>query len=175
MLGPGPRPPPAACASDDRARAGPSHRAPCSPVRPPEEVFRFFRGARPLRTRWQGRGGPSSTHDRAGIFRVWHGRHYRGERLNSSRCSHPHAACSPGRDRENDALVPPGSTTVELILEPDGDDTVSGLAPYRDCPTGPRPRCHEEWMDVLHRAGWRRRRAVGDPGTDARPTLIRLE
>lgn len=65
---------------------------------------------------------------------------------------------------QGDPLVAPGSTRVEVTLEPDGDETVVRLV-HHDLP-GPEPRDH-------HRQGWELylpRLALvvqgGDPGPD---------
>ena len=66
---------------------------------------------------------------------------------------------------ENDELVPPGSSTVEITLHPDGDETILVLR-HAALPTDPAA--------ASHRAGWDRylaRLATAasgeDPGPDA--------
>jgi uncharacterized protein YndB with AHSA1/START domain len=59
--------------------------------------------------------------------------------------------------------LPPGSTTVEITLRPDGDETVVELA-HRDLPPDERPKHGIGWGHFLERLGVA---ASGrDPGPD---------
>jgi uncharacterized protein YndB with AHSA1/START domain len=50
---------------------------------------------------------------------------------------------------EESADLPPGSSTVEVVLEPDGDGTVVTLT-HRDLPTAEFRRSHQEgWTEFL--------------------------
>jgi uncharacterized protein YndB with AHSA1/START domain len=51
----------------------------------------------------------------------------------------------PGRD-----LLPPGSTTVEIVLTPDGGQTLVELF-HRDLPAEERPGHLEGWLRMLDR------------------------
>jgi uncharacterized protein YndB with AHSA1/START domain len=62
----------------------------------------------------------------------------------------------------NDGL-PPGSTTVEVTLRPDGDATVVDLV-HRDLPADERPRHGVGWGHYLLRLSVAA--AGGDPGPD---------
>jgi uncharacterized protein YndB with AHSA1/START domain len=53
----------------------------------------------------------------------------------------------PGSD-----TIPPGSTTVEIVLTRDGSDTIVELV-HRDLPPGERPRHQEGWTMFLHALG----------------------
>jgi uncharacterized protein YndB with AHSA1/START domain len=106
---------------------------------PPEEVFRYF--VEPNRyVRWQGVRAELDPRP-GGIFRVWMDATTvaRGEYVEVQ----PPTRCVFTWGWENDASVPPGSTTVELILEPDGDDTVLVLR-HTGLPDGPSAALHEE-------------------------------
>ena len=59
--------------------------------------------------------------------------------------------------------VPPGSSTVEITLQPDGDETIVRLRHY-GLPAGERPQHLEGWVHYLDRLS---QVAEGrDPGTD---------
>lgn len=66
---------------------------------------------------------------------------------------------------EGNSAVPPGSTTVEITLRPDGDDTVVTLV-HSGLPDGDAADGHEtgwrHYLDRLQVAG-----PGGDPGDDA--------
>src|SRR4029450_9925830 len=53
---------------------------------------------------------------------------------------------------EGDEEVPPGSSTVEVTLTPDGDATVLHLV-HRDLPAGQGPRDMEGWEHFVPRLG----------------------
>jgi uncharacterized protein YndB with AHSA1/START domain len=106
---------------------------------PPEEVFRFF--VDPDRyVQWQGVRAELDPRP-GGIFRVWmdattvaSGAYVEVE---------PPTRCVFTWGWENDPSVPPGSTTVELTLEPDGDETVL-LLRHTGLPDGASAALHEE-------------------------------
>ena len=50
---------------------------------------------------------------------------------------------------DNDVL-PPGSTTVEIVLTPDGTDTVLDLT-HHDLPPSERPSHQAGWTGLLHK------------------------
>lgn len=70
---------------------------------------------------------------------------------------------------EDDARVPPGSSTVEITLTPDGDDTIVRLR-HTGLPTDQSRADHEQgWKHYLQRlsvAG-----SGGDPGPDPMASL----
>jgi uncharacterized protein YndB with AHSA1/START domain len=124
----------------------------------PDEVFRFF--VEPERyVRWQGVRAELDPRP-GGVFRVWMDESTvaRGEYVTVE----PPTRCVFTWGWENDDAMPPGSTTVELTLEADGNETLlllrhTGLPDVRSAAT------HDE--------GWRfftGRLAVaaggGDPG-----------
>ena len=66
---------------------------------------------------------------------------------------------------DGDEHVPPGSSTVEVTLTPDGDGTVVRLL-HRDLPAHAAPRHQEGWDHFLPRL--QVAAAGGDPGPDPR-------
>jgi uncharacterized protein YndB with AHSA1/START domain len=64
---------------------------------------------------------------------------------------------------EPDATVPPGSSTVEATLTPDGEGTILRLV-HRDLPEPSRPQHDIGWEHFLDRL--RRAAAGDDPGPD---------
>jgi uncharacterized protein YndB with AHSA1/START domain len=75
----------------------------------------------------------------------------------------PPTRCVFTRGWENDTVMPPGSTTVELTLRPDGDETVV-LLRHTGLPNAQSAAQHEE--------GWRfftGRLVVAAPGGDPGP------
>jgi uncharacterized protein YndB with AHSA1/START domain len=64
---------------------------------------------------------------------------------------------------EPDATVPPGASTVEATLTPDGDGTILRLV-HRDLPEPSRPQHDVGWEHFLDRL--RRAAAGNDPGPD---------
>lgn len=109
---------------------------------PPEEVFPYL--VEPDRyVRWQGVKADLDPRP-GGVFRVWMDADSvaRGEYV---------AVEPPNRvvftwGWEGNADIPPGSTTVELTLEPDGDATIL-LLRQTGLPDGASAAMHEEgWM-----------------------------
>ena len=126
---------------------------------PPDEVFRFF--VEPARyVRWQGVRAELDPRP-GGVFRVW---------MDASRVAsgeyvavEPPTRCVFTWGWENNAAMPPGSTTVELMLEADGDDTVVRLR-HTGLPDERNAAEHEE--------GWRfftARLVVASQGGDPGP------
>ena len=126
---------------------------------PPDEVFRFF--VEPARyVRWQGVRAELDPRP-GGVFRVW---------MDASRVAsgeyvavEPPTRCVFTWGWENNAAMPPGSTTVELTLEADGEDTVVRLR-HTGLPDGRSAAEHEE--------GWRfftARLVVASQGGDPGP------
>jgi uncharacterized protein YndB with AHSA1/START domain len=125
---------------------------------PPHEVFRFF--VEPDRyVRWQGVRAELDPRP-GGVFRVWMDANTiaSGEYV----AVEPPTRCVFTWGWENDEVIPPGSTTVELTLEADGDETVL-LLRHSGLPNADGAAQHED--------GWRfftGRLAVvaagGDPG-----------
>lgn len=128
---------------------------------PPDAVFPYLTDT-DLLLRWMG--------DRARLDAVPGGRYavdisgvlVRGEFVT---VDPPHRVVFTWGALGDDAL-PPGSTTVEVVLRPDGDGTLVELT-HRDLP---------EDQVAQHRLGWQHfvsRLAVaaggGEPGTDAGP------
>jgi uncharacterized protein YndB with AHSA1/START domain len=109
---------------------------------PPDEVFGFLTHADRY-VRWQGVRAELDPRP-GGVYRVWMDARTvaRGEFVEVE---------SPWRvvftwGWEGDERVPPGSTTVELTLQPDGDGTVLRLR-HTGLPDGEAAALHEE--------GWR--------------------
>jgi uncharacterized protein YndB with AHSA1/START domain len=67
---------------------------------------------------------------------------------------------------EDDAEVPPGSGTVEVTLEPDGEGTLLRLT-HRDLPNEERQAAHDHGW-----AGYLARLAVAAPGGDPGPDRV---
>jgi uncharacterized protein YndB with AHSA1/START domain len=109
---------------------------------PPDEVFAFF--VDPERyVRWQGIKAELDPRP-GGVYRVWMdaGTVARGEYV---------AVEAPRRvvftwGWENDPALPPGSTTVELTLDPDGEGTLLTLR-HSGLPDDRSAAVHEEgWV-----------------------------
>ena len=127
----------------------------------PDEVFRYLTESA-LYTRWMGTSAEIDARP-GGAFRV--------EVPGGSAAVGEYLVVDPPGllvytwGWENDELVPPGSSTVEITLRPDGDETILVLR-HADLPTDP--------MAASHREGWERyldrlaAAATGeDPGPDA--------
>jgi uncharacterized protein YndB with AHSA1/START domain len=109
---------------------------------PPEEVFRFL--TEPARyVRWQGMAAELDPRP-GGTYRVWMDP--------DTVASGEYVEVEPPRrvvftwGWVGNAGVPPGSTTVEVTLSPDGDGTILSLV-HRGLPDGEAAALHEE--------GWR--------------------
>lgn len=109
---------------------------------PPEEVFLFL--TEPERyVRWQGVKAELDPRP-GGVYRVWMDA--------DTVASGTFVEVDPARSVvftwgwEGNQGIPPGSTTVELTLEPDGDGTVLSLR-HTGLPDGEAAAMHEE--------GWR--------------------
>jgi uncharacterized protein YndB with AHSA1/START domain len=126
---------------------------------PPDEVFLYLTDAERY-VEWQGVKAELDPRP-GGVYRVWMDADTvaRGEYVEVD---------SPKRvvftwGWEGNAGVPPGSTTVELTLEADGEGTVLSLR-HTGLPDGEAAAMHEE--------GWRfftERLAVATRGEDIRP------
>jgi len=109
---------------------------------PPDEVFLYLTDAERY-VRWQGVKAELDPRP-GGVFRVWMDADTvaRGEFVE---VDSPRRVVFSWGWEGNDG-VPPGSTTVELTLEADGDGTVLSLR-HTGLPDGEAPAMHEE--------GWR--------------------
>jgi uncharacterized protein YndB with AHSA1/START domain len=113
----------------------------------PDEVFLYLTDAERY-VRWQGVKAELDARP-GGVFRVWMDANTvaRGEFVEVE---------SPSRvvftwGWEGSDGVPPGSTTVELTLEPDGDGTVLSLR-HTGLPDGEAAAMHEEgWLFFTER------------------------
>lgn len=127
----------------------------------PDEVFRYLTESA-LYTRWMGTSAEIDARP-GGAFRV--------EVPGGSAAVGEYLVVDPPGllvytwGWENDELVPPGSSTVEITLRSDGDETILVLR-HAGLPTDP--------MAASHREGWERyldrlvAAATGeDPGPDA--------
>jgi uncharacterized protein YndB with AHSA1/START domain len=130
---------------------------------PPEAVFPFFTDPDKMR-RWKGIDHKVDAHA-GGIYRVnIDGTHVaRGEYVE---VNPPHRVTFTWGWEDEGNPVPPGSSTVEITLTADGDDTIVRLV-HRGLPL--------EAVEP-HAAGWRHylaRLAIagggGDPGPDTGP------
>ena len=125
----------------------------------PETVFAFFTDPERM-TRWKGRTAVLEARP-GGIYRVdINGRDVAvGE----------YVELDPPRrvvftwGWEGSDKVPPGSSTVEVTLTPDGEDTILRLV-HRDLPAGEGTSHQEGWNHFLPRLG--EAAAGGDPGPD---------
>ncbi len=127
----------------------------------PETIFPFFTDPE-LMVRWQ---GSSVTIDPTpgGIYRVCVNDEHiaRGEYLE---IAPPHRLVFSWGWEAQDTQVPPGSSTVEITLTPDGEHTIVRLQ-HRDLPNEESARSHgagwEHYLQRLVLAG-----AGVDPGPD---------
>lgn len=125
----------------------------------PETVFAFFTDPAKM-VRWMGTHAVLDPRP-GGVYRVnVTGRNIaRGEYVEIV----PHSRIVFTWGWEGDSAVPPGSSTVEVALIPDGDGTIVRLT-HRDLPAGQRARHTEGWEHFLARlalAG-----SGGAPGPD---------
>jgi uncharacterized protein YndB with AHSA1/START domain len=124
----------------------------------PETVFEFFVDPIKMR-RWMG-GHTTLDAQTGGIFAVDNGdNHARGTFL----VVEPPERVVFTWGWEGSEVVPPGSSTVTVILEPRGQGTLVRLA-HSDLPAGEDVRHAEGWAHYLDRLS---KAAVGlDPGPD---------
>ena len=126
----------------------------------PEEVFPFFTDASKM-ARWKGKSASLDPRP-GGVYRVdINGRDVvRGEYIEV--VPNSRVVFSWGWEGEDSAL-PPGSSTVEITLTPDGDGTIVRLR-HSGLPEGQRGAHVEGWTHYMARlvtAG-----GGGDPGPD---------
>ena len=126
----------------------------------PETIFAFFTDPAKM-IRWKGSHAVLDPRP-GGVYRVsvTDGHIARGEYVEIV----PHSRIVFTWGWEGDSAVPPGSSTVEVVLVPDGDETIVRLT-HRDLPAGSRPSHTEGWEHYLARlvlAG-----SGVDPGPDA--------
>ncbi|HWM64209.1 MAG TPA: SRPBCC family protein [Solirubrobacterales bacterium] len=127
----------------------------------PETIFPFFTDPE-LMVRWMGSSAEVEPSP-GGIFRVEVSGSYvaRGEYVEVS--PPDHVVFTWGWESE-DSPVRPGSSTVEVTLRPDGEETLVRLV-HRDLPSedsaGAHGRGWDHYLDRLRVAG-----AGGDPGPD---------
>jgi uncharacterized protein YndB with AHSA1/START domain len=127
----------------------------------PETIFPFFTDPE-LMVRWQ---GTSVTLDPrpGGVYRVHISDEHtaRGEYLE---VAPPHRLVFSWGWEAQDSQVPPGSSTVEVTLTPDGEHTIVRLI-HRDLPSKKSAESHgagwEHYLERLQTIG-----AGGDPGPD---------
>lgn len=133
----------------------------------PETIFPFFTDP-DLFSRWGGQATLDPTP--GGIFRMdVDGNHVaRGQYVT---VEPPHRVIFTWGWEAEDTLVPPGSSTVEVTLTPDGDHTIVRLV-HRDLPSKQSADSHtrgwEHYLERLALAG-----SGADPGPDpwACPTV----
>jgi uncharacterized protein YndB with AHSA1/START domain len=130
---------------------------------PPETVFPFFTDAERM-TRWMGTEAELDARP-GGVFNVAvHGSHIaRGEYVE---VDPPSRLVFTFGWEDQETAVPPGSSTVEITLTPDGEGTKVVLV-HRDLPegaAGPHGHGWDHYMARLEIAG-----AGGDPGPDRGP------
>jgi uncharacterized protein YndB with AHSA1/START domain len=124
---------------------------------PPEEVFPYLTDAA-LVVRWMGEWADLEPHAGGRFALDVNGVPVRGRYL---AVEPPHRVVFSWGAAGNDA-VPPGSTTVEITLRPDGDETVIELV-HRDLPPDEVARHGVGWGHFLDRL------AVAAAGGDAGP------
>ena len=130
---------------------------------PPETVFPFFTDADRM-TRWMGTEAELDARP-GGVFNVTvHGSHIaRGEYVE---VDPPSRVVFTWGWEDQETAVPPGSSTVEITLTPDGEGTRVVLV-HRDLPegqAGPHGHGWDHYMARLEIAG-----AGGDAGPDRGP------
>jgi uncharacterized protein YndB with AHSA1/START domain len=125
---------------------------------PPAEVFPYLTDAA-LIVRWMGDWADLLPEPGGGFALDINGIPIRGEYLV---VDPPHRVVFTWGAPGNDAL-PPGSTTVEIVLRADGDDTVLELA-HRDLPPDELPKHDQGWGHFLARLAVAA--AGGQPGPD---------
>jgi uncharacterized protein YndB with AHSA1/START domain len=130
----------------------------------PETVFRFF--VEPaMMTRWMGSEAEVDPRP-GGIYRVA----VNGERVARGEyveVSPPNRVSFTWGWEGGDSPVPPGSSTVEVTLTPDGEETVVRLV-HRDLPSAASAEAHAVgWNHYLPRLEVAA--AGGDPGPDPGP------
>ena len=108
----------------------------------PDEVFPYFTEAS-LLIKWMGSEAEVSP-EPGGIFAINVGAPMRGEYV---AVEPPHRVVFTWGLPGNDAL-PPGASTVEILLTADGDDTVVELI-HRDLPADLRPDHLAGWTSLL--------------------------
>jgi uncharacterized protein YndB with AHSA1/START domain len=124
----------------------------------PETVFAFF--VDPDRvTRWKGKSAQLDPRP-GGIYRVTIGQ---GVAVGEFVELDPPRKVVFTWGWEGNETVPPGSSTVEVTLTPDGDATVLRLV-HRDLPEGEGAGHEEGWNHFLPRLATAA--AGGDPGPD---------
>jgi uncharacterized protein YndB with AHSA1/START domain len=127
----------------------------------PETIFPFFTDPA-LMVRWQGTSVTINPTP-GGIYRVHVNDEHiaRGEYLE---VAPPHRLVFSWGWEGQDSQVPPGSTTVEITLTPDGEHTVVRLV-HRDLPSKESAESHgagwEHYLERLQTVG-----VGGDPGPD---------
>ncbi len=112
---------------------------------PPAEVFPYFTDAE-LIVRWMGDWADLQPEPGGKLALDINGIPIRGEYLV---VDPPHRLVFTWGTAGNDAL-PPGSTTVQILLRADGDSTVLELT-HRDLPADELPKHDEGWGHFLAR------------------------
>ena len=126
----------------------------------PETIFAFFTDPAKM-ARWKGRHATLDPRP-GGVYRVdINGRHIvRGEFVEIS----PPRRIVFTWGWEGGTALPPGASTVEVVLIPDGDDTIVRVT-HRDLPADARESHDHGWEHYLARLAMA---AAGkDPGPDA--------
>ncbi|MEA2310680.1 MAG: hypothetical protein QOE28_648 [Solirubrobacteraceae bacterium] len=126
----------------------------------PEIVFEFLTDP-VLILRWKGLDATLDPHP-GGVYRVVvnEGSTVRGEFVEV--VPHSRVVFTWGFE-ESDGLMPPGTSTVEISLRPDGDGTLVRLV-HRDLPAAAMERHGLGWDHYIERL--RRAAAGDDPGPD---------